>query len=256
MTTPQVLTASGLVKTFGAVRAVDGVDFDVRVGEIHGLIGPNGSGKTTLLNVLSGLLRVDSGSVLYGKQRTLIKRPDLVAASGVARTYQEVQLFWDMSVLDNVELGAYRMGRAGVCAALHQRRWVREEQQRAEAAARTALEFVGLDADSAASPRNVPYGHKRLLEIARCLAGQPEVLLLDEPAAGLNPSETSDLMDLVRKIAATGCAVVVVEHNMRLVMGISDRISVLDQGKLLAEGPPNVIAKSDVVLQAYLGTGE
>jgi ABC-type branched-subunit amino acid transport system ATPase component len=248
-----LLATDGVSKRFGGLAALSGVTLDVRAGEIRGLIGPNGSGKSTFFNVLSGVHRADIGTVTFDGAPVQHLPPERRQQKGLARTFQEIQLFYDLTVLENVLVGCHRLGRAGVAGALFRPRAVREEENRLVETARECLDFVGLLGLEAERARGIPYGHQRLLEIARALASAPRLILLDEPAAGMNPAETANLMVQVRRIIERGVTVFLVEHNMRMVMDLCDRITVLNHGQVIAEGEPHKIQGDPAVVEAYLG---
>jgi branched-chain amino acid transport system permease protein len=238
---------------FGGVRALNGVSFEVAPGTVHGLIGPNGAGKTVLLNVLCGYHVPTSGTVRLAGRAITGVRPERIARLGIARTFQTTQLFGEMTVLENVLAGfSARIGRRFVDSLLMTPRLRREERER-RAIAMAMLAFVGYPGSPEALGKSLPFGHQRLVEIARALILDPLLLAMDEPAAGLNPREVSELDTLIVRIRARGTAVLLVEHHMDLVMGISDRITVLEHGEKLAEGPPTAIRADARVVQAYLG---
>ncbi len=253
MTAPApLLEAVEVTKRFGGLVAVDDVSAQVGAGEIVGLIGPNGAGKTTFFNCLTGLETPTSGSVrLAGAP--LPHRPDKVTRAGLARTFQNIRLFANMTALENVLVGRHTRTRAGVFAAVgHGPRYRREETEGRDKA-RELLEYVGLARVEHDLARNLAYGDQRRLEIARALATEPTVLLLDEPTAGMNPQETAAATALVRRIRDGGLAVVVIEHDMRFIFGLCDRVLVLVSGRLLTQGTPPEVRADPAVIKAYLG---
>jgi branched-chain amino acid transport system ATP-binding protein len=253
MPAPSFLSVTELVKHFGGVVALDEVSLQVHAGEIYGLIGPNGAGKTTLFNVISGLHSADGGQVSLGERRLTGLPPHRVAAAGVARTFQNLQVFRSMTVLENVLAGCHRHGRSGVFSSLLHLPGLRREERLLRRHAEEALAFVGLDDHASHDAGSLPPGQQRLLEIARALAMEPSLLLLDEPAAGLTTRETEVLGELIERIAATGLTMVVIEHDMSLVMDVCSRVAVLDQGRLLAVDEPGAIQANPEVIAAYLG---
>lgn len=248
-----LLQINGLVKNFGGLTALNRVTLTVEPHEIHGMIGPNGSGKTTLFNVVSGIFPADKGEVIFGGFHIDGKQAPVIAQLGMARTFQEIELFYDMTVLENVLIGCYRLGRAGVLGALTPLRWVKDEERMMIEKARECLRFVGLEAHEEERARSISYGHQRLLEIARALASDPTLLLLDEPAAGMNPNEAKELIALIARIRDLGVTVLLVEHNMKLVMNCCERITVLNYGEVICDGTPSEIQCNDAVIEAYLG---
>jgi branched-chain amino acid transport system permease protein len=248
------LAVEGLARAFGGVRAVDGVSFDVRPGEVHGLIGPNGAGKTTVINLVSGLLAPTGGAIRLEGRPVHGLPPHRVAALGVARTFQNIRLFPDLSALANVLVGEHLVRRASLLARLLLLPAAAEEERLARDRARALLGRVGLAARSGERARNLSYGDQRRVEIARALASDPRVLLLDEPTAGMNPIEVRAVGALIRQVASEGHSVVLVEHNVKLVMDVCDRVTVLDFGKVIAAGAPADVARDPAVVAAYLGS--
>ena len=249
-----LLTVKGLAKHFGGLKAVDGVDMEVRRGEIQALIGPNGSGKTTILNMLSGLYIPTAGEISLAGTAIAGKKPHLITSMGVARTFQNIRLFGELTVLENVLIGRHCHSRAGLFTSILQPPSQKAEEAKIRAKALEMLEFVGLKGKEFAKSNSLPYGQQRLLELARALVSDPKLLLLDEPAAGLNAAETEALIELLFQICTRDVTILLVEHDMNLVMNVSDHITVLNFGRKIAEGPADEIEKNQEVIDAYLGT--
>jgi ABC-type branched-subunit amino acid transport system ATPase component len=249
-----LLSVEGLARAFGGVHAVDGASFDVRPGEVHGLIGPNGAGKTTVINMVSGLLAPTGGAIRLDGRAIQGLPPHRVAALGVARTFQNIRLFSDLSARDNVLVGQHLARRASLAARLLVLPAARAEERQAKERASALLERIGLAERAHEPARHLSYGEQRRVEIARALASDPRLLLLDEPTAGMNPVEVEAVAALIRQVAGDGRSVLLIEHNVRLVMEVCDRITVLNFGKVIAEGPPAAVATDPAVVTAYLGS--
>jgi len=243
-------------KRFGGLVANQSISFDVEEGELLAVIGPNGAGKTTLFNVISGFFPPTSGSIHFDGQDITGRAPHYVASAGLVRTYQLVQLFKHLTVAENVEIGSHRVTRGGVFSALFRPQWMRSQEKHVTQEALELLHFVGLEGQADVQADKLPYGRQRLLEVARALAAKPRLLLLDEPAAGLNTQETEALAEVITRIHRGGTTVILIEHDMSLVMKIAQRIVVVDFGKKIAEGTPDEIKAHPDVLAAYLGGTE
>lgn len=256
MTSPvaTLLKISGIEKRFGGLTALSNVSLHIQTGEIYGLIGPNGAGKTTLFNILTGLYQADGGKFLFGDiEYDGLGKPHILAKAGIARTFQNIRLFANMSILENVMVGCHVRTHTGIWGALTRHKKARNEEQQIAHRAAELLAYVGIHRAHHMLAKNLSYGEQRRLEIARALATNPKLLALDEPAAGMNATETDSLKTLLQTIRSHGVTVLLIEHDVKLVMGICDRIAVLDYGKKIAEGVPSEVRNNPAVIAAYLG---
>ncbi|HEX6734443.1 MAG TPA: ABC transporter ATP-binding protein [Azonexus sp.] len=248
-----LLEARGVAKHFGGVKALQDVSLTIRRGEIYGLIGPNGAGKTTFFNCMTGLYVPDGGGFTFAGTQLQADAPHQAAARGIARTFQNIRLFGNMTALENVMVGRHVRTAAGVVGAMLQTRATRAEEAAIRQRAIDLLHYVRIEERADDLAKNLSYGDQRRLEIARALATEPQLLCLDEPAAGMNATETAELRELIDGIRRDGTTILLIEHDVKLVMGLCDRVAVLDYGKLVIEDVPAVVQKDQRVIEAYLG---
>jgi len=253
MSMSTLLSVEGVAKRFGGLAALEDVSLSVKAGEIYGLIGPNGAGKTTLFNCMTGLYTVTSGQVLLDGVPVQNRKPHEIVRQGFARTFQNIRLFANMTALENVMVGRHARSRASVLGAVLRCARTRAEEAAIRERSRELLDYVGLGRKSRFIAGHLPYGDQRRLEIARALATEPKLLALDEPVAGMNPAERQQMGELFRKLRAGGVTLLLIEHDVKLVMGLCDRVAVLDYGRKIAEGDTATVQRDPAVIAAYLG---